>query len=106
MRGADGRFVIAVPARCGAITCRLYGRTQRCPWRRICTGACNFARYGYTTSFSQPHQPNGGLSILSGNLGQAVIKISAVDPTYHRITAPAAVFDNEADVKKAFKEDG
>ena len=54
--------------------------------------------------FSQPHQPNGGLTILSGNLGRAVIKISAVDSTYHRITARAAVFDNEADVKTAFKE--
>ena len=53
---------------------------------------------------SQPHQPNGGLAILSGNLGRAVIKISAVDPTYHRITAPAAVFDNEAEVKTAFNE--
>ena len=53
---------------------------------------------------SQPHQPNGGLAILSGNLGRAVIKISAVDPTNHRITAPAIVFDNEADVKTAFNE--
>ena len=53
---------------------------------------------------SQPHQPNGGLAILTGNLGRAVIKISAVDPTYHRITARAAVFDNEADVKTAFNE--
>ena len=54
--------------------------------------------------FSQPHQPNGGLAILSGNLGRAVIKISAVDPTNHRITAPAIVFDNETDVKTAFNE--
>ena len=53
---------------------------------------------------SKPHQSNGGLAILSGNLGRAVIKISAVDPAYHRITAPAAVFDNEADVKTAFNE--
>jgi phosphogluconate dehydratase len=53
---------------------------------------------------AEPHQPNGGLAILSGNLGRAVIKISAVDPTYHRITAPAAVFDNEADVKAAFTQ--
>jgi phosphogluconate dehydratase len=53
---------------------------------------------------SQPHQPNGGLAILSGNIGRAVIKISAVDPTYHRITVPAVVFDNESDVKTAFNE--
>ena len=53
---------------------------------------------------AEPHHPNGGLTILSGNLGRAVIKISAVDPTYHRITAPAAVFDNEAEVKAAFTQ--
>jgi len=53
---------------------------------------------------SQPHEPNGGLAILSGNLGRAVTKISAVDPVYHRVTAPATVFDNEADVKTAFDE--
>ena len=49
-----------------------------------------------------PHQPNGGLAMLAGNMGRAVIKISAVDPVHHQITAPAAVFDNEADVKAAF----
>ena len=51
-----------------------------------------------------PHQPNGGLAMLAGNLGRAVIKVSAVDPAHHRITAPAAVFDNEADVKTAFSD--
>ena len=49
-----------------------------------------------------PHQPNGGLAMLAGNVGRAVIKVSAVDPAHHQITAPAAVFDNEADVKTAF----
>ena len=53
---------------------------------------------------AEPHQSDGGLAILSGNLGRAVIRISAVDPTDQSITAPAAVFDNEADVKTAFNE--
>ena len=51
---------------------------------------------------ADPHQPNGGLTMLAGNMGRAVIKISAVDPAHHHITAAAAVFDNEADVKAAF----
>ena len=51
---------------------------------------------------ADPHQPNGGLAMLAGNMGRAVIKISAVDPVHHHITAAAAVFDNEADVKAAF----
>ena len=49
-----------------------------------------------------PHQENGGLVMLSGNLGRAVIKVSAVDAQHQKITAPALVFDREADVKAAF----
>jgi len=55
-------------------------------------------------SVADPHHPNGGLAMLSGNLGRAVIKVSAVDPAHHRISAPAAVFTTEADVKNAFAE--
>ena len=51
---------------------------------------------------STPHQENGGLVMLAGNLGRAVIKVSAVDAAHHHITAPAVVFDHEADVKSAF----
>lgn len=50
---------------------------------------------------ADPHQANGGLAMLAGNIGRAVIKVSAVDPAHHTITAPAAVFDHEADVKAA-----
>ena len=52
---------------------------------------------------SRPHAPSGGLKVLAGNLGRAVIKISAVEASRHRITAPACVFDNEAGVKEAYK---
>ena len=51
---------------------------------------------------NKPHQPNGGLKMLSGNLGKAVIKISAVSENNRVITAPAQVFSNEADVKTAY----
>lgn len=54
---------------------------------------------------SRPHAKNGGLKMLSGNMGRAVIKISAVDESRHIISAPAAVFENEASVKQAFAED-
>ena len=50
---------------------------------------------------ADPHQANGGLAMLAGNIGRAVIKVSAVDPAHHTIMAPAAVFDHEADVKAA-----
>jgi phosphogluconate dehydratase len=50
-----------------------------------------------------PHQPTGGLKMLNGNLGKAVIKISSVAAPHIRVTAPASVFDNEADVKSAYQ---
>jgi phosphogluconate dehydratase len=50
-----------------------------------------------------PFQPSGGLVELVGNLGCAVMKVSAVDPARHIIEAPAAVFDDQAAVKAAFQ---
>ena len=53
---------------------------------------------------SEPHQKTGGLKMLSGNLGKAVIKVSAVSESNRVISAPAAVFSNEADVKSAYAD--
>lgn len=50
-----------------------------------------------------PHANNGGLKMLKGNLGRAVMKISAVDASRHVITAPAAIFETEAQVKAAYE---
>jgi phosphogluconate dehydratase len=52
---------------------------------------------------SDPFQKTGGLTQLAGNLGQGVIKVSAVDPSRHVIEAPARVFHDQADVKAAFQ---
>jgi phosphogluconate dehydratase len=50
-----------------------------------------------------PFAPQGGLRLVQGNLGRAVIKISAVDPKFHRIEAPARVFDSQQSFADAFK---
>jgi len=52
---------------------------------------------------SSPFRPDGGLKALDGNLGRAVIKISAVAPERAVIEAPAIVFDEQDDVKAAFE---
>ena len=52
----------------------------------------------------KPHQKNGGLKILKGNIGKGVIKISAVDFENQKIKAPAMVFNNQSDVKKAYEK--
>lgn len=50
-----------------------------------------------------PFQASGGLVQLSGNLGQGVIKVSAVAKDRHIIEAPARVFHDQEAVKAAFK---
>jgi phosphogluconate dehydratase len=53
--------------------------------------------------FSKAFQPTGGLKVLSGNLGHAVIKTSAVKPERRVIEAPAKVFDSQQGLNDAFK---
>ena len=52
---------------------------------------------------SDPFQPQGGLQQLTGNLGRAVIKVSAVAPERHLIEAPIRIFHDQASVKNAFQ---
>lgn len=52
---------------------------------------------------SDPFQKTGGLTQLSGNLGQGVIKVSAVDPSRHVIEARARIFHDQTSVKTAFQ---
>ncbi len=50
-----------------------------------------------------PFQPTGGLRRLTGSLGTAVMKVSAVAAEHHVVEAPARVFDDQDQVKAAFK---
>jgi phosphogluconate dehydratase len=51
----------------------------------------------------QPFAPDGGLKVLSGNLGRGVIKVSAVAPAHRRVRAPAVVFNDQDELKAAFE---
>ncbi|GAB5462930.1 MAG: hypothetical protein HoeaKO_30210 [Hoeflea alexandrii] len=55
------------------------------------------------TTADKPFQPNGGLKMLTGNLGKGVIKISAVKPERFVVEAPARVFDTQNGLQEAFK---
>ncbi len=52
---------------------------------------------------SDPFQPTGGLKRLTGGLGTAVMKVSAVAPEHQVVQAPARVFSDQEAVKAAFK---
>lgn len=53
-------------------------------------------------SASAPFADEGGLRLVSGNLGRAVVKVSAVDPANWVIEAPVRVFDSQSAVHDAF----
>ena len=50
-----------------------------------------------------PFSTTGGLKLLVGNLGRAVIKVSAVPEDRHVIEAPARVFDSQEGLHQAFR---
>ena len=56
-------------------------------------------------SASEPFSKDGGIKILQGNLGRAVIKTAAVESDHRKIEAPAIVFLEQQDLIDAFKKD-
>jgi phosphogluconate dehydratase len=50
----------------------------------------------------RPFSASGGLKLLTGRLGRAVIKVSAVPEDRHVVQAPARVFDSQDDLHAAF----
>jgi phosphogluconate dehydratase len=65
---------------------------------RDCAGDDSILR-----AVNDPFQSSGGLKVLHGNLGEAVIKISAVKADQHVIEAPAVCFDHQDDLLKVYK---
>ena len=49
-----------------------------------------------------PFSEEGGLKLLTGNLGRAVIKVSAVPDDHHIVEAPAILFDTQEQLLAAF----
>ena len=52
---------------------------------------------------SAPFSPDGGMRLVTGNLGRATFKTSAVDPVRWTIEAPVRVFHDQNDALAAFK---
>jgi len=69
-------------------------------WRLAATssGDVNVLR-----TVQDPFAVDGGIRLLSGNLGRAIVKTSAVKPQHRVIEAPAIVFDSQEALMQAFK---
>ena len=50
----------------------------------------------------KPFSSEGGLRLLTGKLGRAVIKVSAVKPEHRKVVAPAVVIDSQEDLASKF----
>ena len=52
---------------------------------------------------ADPFQKTGGLKRLRGNLGDGIMKVSAVKSDYHVVEAPCRIFEDQASVRQAFR---
>jgi len=60
--------------------------------------------YDVVRPLSDPFRADGGLRLLTGNLGRAVSKVSAIAEKYHYVKAPAVVFDTQEAAMTAYKD--
>ena len=54
------------------------------------------------TDCSNAFDAEGGIRLLDGNLGRAIIKVSAVNASHRIVEAPARIFHDQNDVQEAF----
>lgn len=52
----------------------------------------------------EPFASEGGVKVLDGNLGRAIVKVSAVAEKHRVVRAPAVVFDDQQQLLDAFNE--
>jgi phosphogluconate dehydratase len=51
----------------------------------------------------EPFSKDGGMVLVQGNLGRAIMKVSAVKPEHRVVEAPALVFNSQEDFMAAYK---
>jgi phosphogluconate dehydratase len=69
-------------------------------WREVPTQSADEAVLRPVT---QPFSADGGLRLLQGNLGRAVVKVSAVKPEHRQVRAPAIVLTDQKQLGVLFK---
>ncbi|TXI35470.1 MAG: phosphogluconate dehydratase, partial [Aquipseudomonas alcaligenes] len=69
-------------------------------WRAGATGSLDES---ILRPAARPFSPEGGLRLLQGNLGRAVMKVSAVAAEHQVVEAPARVFHDQAELAAAFQ---
>ncbi|MBT2211306.1 phosphogluconate dehydratase [Actinomadura sp. NEAU-AAG7] len=75
------------------------GADGRAVWR---DAAPESGDLGVLRPVDEPFDTHGGLHTVRGNLGRAVVKVSAVRPEHRTIEAPARVFETQEALHEAF----
>jgi len=70
-------------------------------WRPVPTQSADDA---VLRPFTNPFSTDGGLRLLRGNLGRAVVKVSAVKPEHRVVRAPAVVVDSQQALQQLFTD--
>ena len=70
-------------------------------WRPVPTHSADEA---VLRPVSQPFSADGGLRLLQGNLGRAVVKVSAVKPEHRLVRAAAVVVTDQKELAQLFKD--
>lgn len=73
---------------------------EKLVWRELPSESAN---NNVVRNVTNPFAATGGLRLLQGNLGRAIIKASAVPPEAWTIRAPAKVFESQDALVNAFK---
>jgi phosphogluconate dehydratase len=68
-------------------------------------GATESLNHSILRPVENPFSPDGGITMLEGNIGRSVLKKSAVEAKHYITEAPAIVFDEQEDFIAAFKND-
>jgi phosphogluconate dehydratase len=69
-------------------------------WREACATSLDPA---VLSTVAEPFSPDGGLRLVTGNLGRGIVKVSAVAKENLVIHAPAIVFNHQEELLEAFK---
>ena len=73
---------------------------EKIVWREGVTESLDKA---VLSSYQAPFSPEGGVKLLTGNLGRAVIKVSAVASEHLVVTAPAVVLEDQNEIAARFE---
>lgn len=76
-------------------------REGRLDWRPVPTQSVDEA---VLRPVGKPFSADGGLRLLQGNLGRAVVKVSAVKPEHRRVRAAAVVVTGQKELAQLFKD--